>query len=162
MTHAHHDTHTSQGERLDQASPALATPADHGTHAEHHGDHHGAGHGGGHMGHGGHGDHAAQFRDRFWWSLLLTLPVLGFSHMFADLLGYMPPAGTGWIPPVLGTVVFFYGGWPFLTGAVSEIKARQPGLMVGWTLANSDIQAAGGGQERADQVRRDVNGLRGA
>ena len=130
MTHAHHDTHTSQGERLDQASPALATPADHGTHAEHHGDHHGAGHGGGHMGHGGHGDHAAQFRDRFWWSLLLTLPVVGFSHMFADLLGYMPPAGTGWIPPVLGTVVFFYGGWPFLTGAVSEIKSRQPGMML--------------------------------
>jgi Cu2+-exporting ATPase len=130
MTHAHHDTHTSEGERLDQASPALATPADHGTHAEHHGDHHGAGHGGGHMGHGGHGDHAAQFRDRFWWSLLLTLPVVAFSHMFADLLGYMPPAGTGWIPPVLGTVVFFYGGWPFLTGAISEIKSRQPGMML--------------------------------
>ena len=50
--------------------------------------------------------------------------------MFADLLGYMPPAGTGWIPPVLGTVVFFYGGWPFLTGAVSEIKSRQPGMML--------------------------------
>ena len=50
--------------------------------------------------------------------------------MFADLLGYMPPAGTGWIPPVLGTVVFVYGGWPFLTGAVSEIRSRQPGMML--------------------------------
>src|SRR5919107_424096 len=130
MTHAHHDTHTSEGERLDQASSALATPTDHGTHADHHGDHHEAGHGGGHMGHGGHGDHAAQFRDRFWWSLLLALPVVGFSHMFADLLGYMLPSGTAWISPVLGTVVFFYGGWPFLTGAVSEIKSPQPGMML--------------------------------
>ena len=129
MTNAHHETHTSEGERLDQASPALATPTEHGNHAEHHEDHHGHGHAG-HMGHGGHGDHAAQFRDRFWWSLLLALPVVGFSHMFADLLGYMPPPGTEWIPPVLGTVVFFYGGWPFLTGAVSELRSRRPGMML--------------------------------
>ena len=126
MTHAHHDTHTSEGERLDQASPALTTPTDHGTHADHHDGHHG----GGHMGHTGHGDHAAQFRDRFWWSLLLALPVVGFSSMFADLLGYTLPAGTGWVSPVLGTVVFFYGGWPFLTGAVSELRSRQPGMML--------------------------------
>ena len=124
MTHAHHDTHTSEGERLDQASPALATPTDHGTHADHHGGHMG------HGGQGGHGDHAAQFRDRFWWSLLLALPVVGFSSMFADLLGYTLPAGTGWISPVLGTVVFVYGGWPFLTGAVSELRSRQPGMML--------------------------------
>ena len=69
-----------------------------------------------HMGHAAH-DHAAQFRDRFWWSLLLAVPVVGFSAMFADLLGYGLPAGTAWISPVFGTVVFFYGGWPFLTGA---------------------------------------------
>jgi hypothetical protein len=49
----------SEGERLDQASSALATPTDHGTHADHHGDHHGGGHMG-HRGHGRHGDHAAQ------------------------------------------------------------------------------------------------------
>ena len=57
------------------------------------------------------------FRDRFWWSLLLRSR-WWLSSMFADLLGYTLPAGTGWISPVLGTVVFFYGGWPFLTGAV--------------------------------------------
>src|SRR5690349_5055051 len=110
MTHAHHDTHTSEGARLDQASPALATPTDHGTHANHHAEHHAEHHGGGHMGPAGHGDHAAQFRDRFGWSLLLALPVVGFSAMFADLLGYTLPAGTGWVSPVLGTVVFVYGG----------------------------------------------------
>jgi Cu2+-exporting ATPase len=55
--------------------------------------------------------------------------------MFSDLLGYVPPENTGWISPVLGTVVFFYGGWPFLTGAWSEIRSRQPGMMLLITLA---------------------------
>ena len=86
------------------------------------------------MGHAEH-DHAAQFRDRFWLSLLLALPVVGFSPMFADLLGYGLPPGTAWISPVLGTVVFFYGGWPFLTGAWSELRARQPGMMLLIALA---------------------------
>ncbi len=102
-----------------------------------HGGHGAAGHrpmehGGGR---GGHGDHAAQFRDRFWWSLLLAAPVVAFSSMFADLLGYSLPNGTGWISPVLGTVVYLYGGWPFLTGAVAEIRARQPGMMLLVALA---------------------------
>ena len=91
-----------------------------------------AGHG--HLGHAAH-DHAAQFRDRFWLSLLLALPVVGFSPMFADLLGYGLPPGTAWISPVLGTVVFFYGGWPFLSGAWSELRARQPGMMLLIALA---------------------------
>lgn len=75
-------------------------------------------------------DHAAQFRNRFWLTLVLTIPVVAFSMMFARLLGYTPPAGTGWIPPVLGAVIFFYGGWPFLNGAISELKAKQPGMML--------------------------------
>jgi Cu2+-exporting ATPase len=86
------------------------------------------------MGHGGN-DHAAQFRDRFWVSLLLAVPVVVFSQMFADLLSYSLPPGTAWISPVLGTVVFFYGGWPFLTGAWSELRARQPGMMLLIALA---------------------------
>ncbi|MBX9245834.1 heavy metal translocating P-type ATPase [Actinotalea ferrariae] len=87
-----------------------------------------------HAGHGdtGHGDHAATFRDRFWVSLALAVPVVVFSHMFADLLGYTPPTfpGSAWISPVLGTVVYLYGGWPFLTGAVTEVRARKPGMML--------------------------------
>jgi Cu2+-exporting ATPase len=99
---------------------------DHGLHDEH------EGHGGhaGHAGDGGHGDHVAMFRTRFWWSLLLAAPVVGFSHMFGDLLGYDLPSGTAWVAPVFGTILFFYGGWPFLTGAVAEIRARQPGMML--------------------------------
>ncbi|MER0081540.1 copper-translocating P-type ATPase [Corynebacterium sp. KPL2861] len=105
--------------------------ADHGGHEGHsHGDHHGHEHGHGH-GHG-HGDHAAMFRSRFWWSLLLSVPVVIFSPMVADLLGYGVPEfnGSSWIPPVLGTIIFIYGGTPFLQGGWSELKSRQPGMML--------------------------------
>jgi Cu2+-exporting ATPase len=106
-----------------------------------HDAHHEHGHGphdhGGHGGHGGHGDHIAQFRERFWWNLALAVPVVVFSEMFADLIGYTRPAGTDWISPVLGTVIFFYGGWPFLSGGVAEIRARQPGMMLLIALAIS-------------------------
>jgi Cu2+-exporting ATPase len=132
---------TGTGERLGQTTCAGREPASPGAGAAPHGTEHqsgghGAGHaGGGHGEHAGHGNHAAQFRDRFWWSLLLAVPVVAFSHMFADLLGYSLPTGTGWLSPVLGVVVFFYGGWPFLTGAVAEIRARQPGMMLLVALA---------------------------
>ncbi len=82
------------------------------------------------MNHHGHGDHIAQFRLRFWWSLLLTVPTLIFSTMFGHILGYMPPEGTQWLSPLLGVIIYFYGGWPFLTGAISETKSRQPGMML--------------------------------
>ncbi|MFG1817536.1 heavy metal translocating P-type ATPase [Kribbella sp. NPDC049174] len=94
---------------------------------------HAGGHDGGHAGgHAGHGDHAAQFKDRFWVSLGLAVPVVFFSEMFADLLGYMPPEfpGSGLIAPVLGTVIFLYGGQPFLTGGWGELKSRRPGMML--------------------------------
>src|SRR5206468_1846970 len=86
----------------------------------------------GHGGHGGLGDHAAMFRDRFWLTLALTVPVVLFSHMFQRVLGYTAPTfvGSDWVSPGLGTIIFLYGGWPFLTGAVSEIRLRQPGMML--------------------------------
>ena len=72
------------------------------------------------------------FRSRFWWSLLLSVPVVIFSPMVADLLGYGVPEfnGSSWIPPVLGTIIFIYGGTPFLQGGWSELKSRQPGMML--------------------------------
>ncbi|MFB9902758.1 copper-translocating P-type ATPase [Allokutzneria oryzae] len=105
-----------------------------GGHHGQHGDQHQGGHGG-HGHHGDHGDHAARFRDRFWLSLALSVPVVAASHMVAELLGYHVPSWATWIPPVLGTVVFLYGGWPFLTGAVGELRARQPGMMTLVALA---------------------------
>ncbi|MCK0111764.1 heavy metal translocating P-type ATPase [Ornithinimicrobium sp. F0845] len=86
----------------------------------------------GHGGHAGHGDHVGQFRRLFWIMLVLAVPVVGFNDMFADLLGYDLPAGgwVWWVSPVLGTVVYAWGGQPFLTGAVQEIRSRKPGMML--------------------------------
>jgi P-type Cu2+ transporter len=91
----------------------------------------------GHGGHGGHGDHAAQFRDRFWLSLALTVPVVAYSEMVQEWLGFTPPQfpGSEWVAPVLGTTVFLYGGWPFLQGGLAEARARQPGMMLLISLA---------------------------
>src|SRR4029453_19102628 len=98
-------------------------------------EHHGKANG--HGGHGGHGDHATDFRRRFLIVGGRAVPVVIFSTMFSELLGYPLPAGTWvpWISPLLGTVIFFYGGAPFLTGARSEIKQRQPGMMLLISLA---------------------------
>src|SRR5680860_730088 len=85
------------------------------------------------MGHSGHGgDHVAGFRRLFWVMLVLTVPVVGFSPMFGHLVGYMLPnlPWILWISPVLGTVMYVWGGRPFLTGAVSELRARKPGMML--------------------------------
>jgi Cu2+-exporting ATPase len=91
----------------------------------------------GHGGHGGHGDHAAQFRDRFWVSLALTVPVVAYSEMVQEWLGFTPPRfpGSAWVAPVLGTVVFLYGGWPFLQGGLAEARDRRPGMMLLISLA---------------------------
>ncbi len=98
------------------------TRADHAEHT--------AGHG--HAGHGGHGDHVAQFRRLFWTMLVLAVPTVALSGMFAMILGYNVPdlPGSQWVSPVLGTVMYLWGGQPFLTGAISEIRSRTPGMML--------------------------------
>ncbi|HEU4628577.1 MAG TPA: heavy metal translocating P-type ATPase [Gemmatimonadaceae bacterium] len=91
-----------------------------------------------HAAHDKHAGHSvAMFRDRFWLSLALTVPILIWGHMLPRALGYRPPAvpGARWIPPLLGTAVFVYGGWPFVQGAVHEIRARLPGMMTLIALA---------------------------
>ncbi len=94
-----------------------------------------SGHGGtsdDHSEHGGHGDHVAQFRRLFWIMLVLAVPVVAFNDMFAMLVGYSLP-GAAWVPwvsPVLGTVIYLWGGRPFLSGGLSEIRSRQPGMML--------------------------------
>jgi P-type Cu2+ transporter len=83
-------------------------------------------------GHHDHADHAEMFRARFWLSFALTIPVVFYSHMVQEWFRYSAPEfpGSMLIAPVLGTVIFFYGGWPFLTGALDEIRGRQPGMML--------------------------------
>ena len=82
--------------------------------------------------HDGHGDHAAMFRDRFWLSLALTIPVVVWAPMIQEWFGYTAPTfpGSAWLAPVLGTVIFLYGGRPFLTGGWQEARDRSPGMML--------------------------------
>ncbi|TDC27892.1 heavy metal translocating P-type ATPase [Micromonospora sp. 15K316] len=83
----------------------------------------------GHDKHAGHDP--AMFRRRFWLCLVLTVPVVVTSHMVMDWLGYRLDApGLTWVGPVLGSVVFWWGGWPFLVGAVREVHDRVPGMML--------------------------------
>ena len=97
----------------------------------------------GNPGHGAHDKHAghsvAMFRDKFWISLLLTIPTLVWGHMLPRALGYTPPGipGAHWIAPVFGTVVFLYGGLVFLQGAIRELRDRLPGMMTLIALAIS-------------------------
>ena len=94
-------------------------------------------------GQGAHGKHAghsvAMFRDKFWLSLLLTIPTLVWGHMLPRVVGYTPPhiPGAHLVAPLLGTVVYFYGGWPFVQGAVRELRSRLPGMMTLIALAIS-------------------------
>jgi Cu2+-exporting ATPase len=94
--------------------------------------------GGAHGGHDKHAGHSvAMFRDKFWISFLLTIPTLIWGHMLQRAFGYTPPAvpGARWIPAAFGTLVFLYGGRPFLDGAVRELRARLPGMMMLIALA---------------------------
>lgn len=110
MTHADHDDHL-------QVAPVHAEHA----HAEH--DHH------------DHSDHVGQFRRLFWIMLVIAIPVVATSPMFGMVLGYQLPGWTTWIAALLGTVMYVWGGAPFLSGAVSELRARTPGMMLLIALA---------------------------
>jgi Cu2+-exporting ATPase len=79
----------------------------------------------------------AQFRRKFWLSLVLTIPTLVFSTGLQGILNLSGPRfpGSEFIPAVFGLVIFFYGGWVFLAGAVSELRAKQPGMMTLIALA---------------------------
>ncbi|MFT3894195.1 MAG: copper-translocating P-type ATPase [Anaerolineales bacterium] len=96
-----------------------------------------------HYAHAGHGTdhtgHEQMFRIRFWWSLLLSIPVLAYSGMIQMWLGFTPPTipFAEWIPFVFSLVVFAYGGIPFLQMAVPELKDHKPGMMTLISLAIS-------------------------
>ena len=123
--------------RPDNEHDAHALPPDdprggHHEHQEHH-EHHEHG---GHDAHSGHDPEV--FRRLFWWNLLLAIPVIVFSHMIQDWFGYeIDTAWAPWVAPVIGTVIFVWGGQPFLTGAGHEIRSRSPGMMLLIALAIS-------------------------
>jgi len=90
---------------------------------------------GGHDRHAGHS--AAMFRDKFWLSFALTIPVVFWSTDVQHWLGYTAPSfpGSRLIPAILGTVVFVYGGLVFIRGAWRELADRKPGMMTLISLA---------------------------
>ncbi|SMQ71239.1 heavy metal translocating P-type ATPase [Agreia sp. VKM Ac-1783] len=140
--HTHDHSEHAHHEAMKRSNPGDSGHEEH-DHSGHDGHEAHAGHAGhsghDHSAHGGHGGHAAHFRRLFWIMLVLALPVVAFSPMFASLLGYELPDSLFFtaISPVLGTVMFVWGGAPFLTGGVAEIKARQPGMMLLIALAIS-------------------------
>lgn len=87
--------------------------------------------------HAGHS--VAMFRDKFWVSLLLALPVLAYSDNIQHWLHFTPPAfsGSQYVPLILSTIIFAYGGLVFLKGALGELKTRRPGMMTLISLAIS-------------------------
>jgi Cu2+-exporting ATPase len=115
VAHAMHDMQTHEA--------GLATDNGHNEHA-HHTDHSG---------------HEQVFRNRFWGSLLLSIPVLIFSPMIQEWLGLSVPsfAGSYWIPFIFSLVIFAYGGIPFIQMALPEIRNREPGMMTLISLAIS-------------------------
>jgi P-type Cu2+ transporter len=95
-----------------------------------------------HQEHDKHAGHSvAMFRDKFWLSLILTLPVLAYSESIQQWLHFTAPAfaGSHYIAPLLSTVIFFYGGLVFIKGAVGELRDRTPGMM---TLISMAISVA--------------------
>ncbi len=116
------------------------TGQEHSQHESHAPAHSIEAHGRNHAGHSAHVDHAGHeimFRNRFWVSLVLTIPVLLFSPMIQDWFGFRMVEFTGdrWIGPGFAIAIFFYGGLPFLQMAVPEVKNRRPGMMTLISLA---------------------------
>jgi Cu2+-exporting ATPase len=84
-----------------------------------------------HHGHDKHaGHHTEDFLKRFWICLVLTIPVLLLSHMIQQMAGFdIAFSGDKYVLLILSTIIYFYGGWPFLTGLVSEVKNKNLGMM---------------------------------
>lgn len=127
--HQHHDHSRMNHDKTDHSK------MDHGP-----GDHSGHNPAHGQMGHDHHKMMIADFRKRFWTTLVLTIPILFLSPMIQDFFGYeflLP--GNPYFLFGLSTIVYFYGGWPFLKGFWSEIKQGAPGMM---TLISMAISVA--------------------
>lgn len=123
-TSTHHARHTGHAEHTDHTQHP---------HAHHQPDEHE------HGGHIDHTGHEALFRQRFWGCLVLTVPVLLYSPMLQTWFGFSPPAfpGSQWVSPLFATIIFLYGGVPFLQMALPEIRQRRPGMMTLISLAIS-------------------------
>jgi Cu2+-exporting ATPase len=140
--HAHHHRRSSvdppahDGREMTHRGD-LADPHDIDHQAMIEAEHAAMGHGA-HAGHDKHAGHSVEmFRSRFWITLLLSIPVVLYSPMVQEWLRLSMPAfpGSNLVSPVLGTIVFFYGGSVFLKGGWDELRSRTPGMMLLISLA---------------------------
>ena len=91
-----------------------------------------------HSGHGSHSSGIADFKKRFYVVLALTIPIMLLSEMIQHWLGiHFSFPGSKYVLFFLSSIVFFYGGWPFLKGLVGELRAKNPGMMtlVGFAIS---------------------------
>ncbi len=113
----------------------------HMDHMDHDGEH-------SHHDHHSHHEHmVADFRKRFWISIVVTLPILVLSPMLQVLFGvdtYLHFNGDNYVLFVFASFVFFYGGWPFLKGLGTEVKAKLPGMMtlIGLAISTAYIYSS--------------------
>lgn len=123
---ASHEHHHHQHQESDHPRAAAASGMSHGGHDEH-------------ASHDRHAGHSVEmFRQKFWGTLLLSVPTIIWAPMIQHWSGYQAPGGTAasrWIPAIFGTAVFAYGGVVFVRGAVGEIRDRLPGMMTLISLA---------------------------
>jgi len=120
-----HTTHRHDSDALDGHA--------HKGHSTHGGDHT--------AGHDKHAGHSVEmFRQKFWGTLVLSIPTIVWSPMSQHWFGYTAPGAataSRWVPAIFGTLVFGYGGWVFIQGAIGELRARLPGMMTLISLAIS-------------------------
>ena len=136
MDHEHHESHGSTGVQ----QPVTSQETQH--HEMAHRDHNPP------MGHAGHDHHAmmiSDFKKRFYLVLVLTVPVMLLSPMIQHWLGmHLDFTGASFLLFALSTIVFFYGGWPFLKGWVQEMKTWKPGMMtlIGFAITVAYVYSA--------------------
>ena len=127
-----HDSHRGHEHHADPMT--ASAPSAHGAHGSH--DVHDAA-----ASHDKHAGHSVEmFRQKFWGTLLLSIPTIIWAPMIQHWFGYEAPGGPAasrWIPAIFGTLVFAYGGWVFIKGAIGEIRVRLPGMMTLISLAIS-------------------------
>lgn len=129
MNQKNHSTQQQHHEHNDYEAQPAHQEADHNAHKRSEG----------HKKHVDHSGHEQMFRKRFWWSLLLSIPVLVYSPMLQSFLNFTAPdfSGSAWIPFIFSLIIFGYGGVPFLKMSVPEIQNRKPGMMTLISLAIS-------------------------
>ena len=136
MDHEHHESHGSTGVQ----QPVTSQETQH--HEMAHRDHNPP------MGHAGHDHHAmmiSDFKKRFYLVPVLTVPVMLLSPMIQHWLGmHLDFTGASFLLFALSTIVFFYGGWPFLKGWVQEMKTWKPGMMtlIGFAITVAYVYSA--------------------